>query len=235
MRRPKISRQIPSIIRNALAEQLHTAIPATIETYDFKTQKASVLPVIRLLLEDGREIPYPVIAEVPVVWPRGENCSLTMPLRRGNGGLVVFSEQALENWLRRGGVQTPGAPRQFDLTDAIFIPGCYPFTTPSNAENNDDVLLMHGDDKIRLKPDGIEMQRNASRFAMTDTGIRLECDTLELYARNVWKWDLDGYGETRVANGGGSYTFNTHTIGATVNSVSFSINPPEHDPELVKL
>ena len=160
-----------------------------------------------------------------------------MPLRRGDGVQLQFADRALERWLSRpmGEQVAAGDERVHDLTDCIAVPGLYPLTSASNAENNDDVLLMLGEDKVRLKPNGIELQRGGSRIVMTDKGVRIEGDELEFVARKVRKDDLNGYGETRFANGGASYTFNTWTQNAVINGVSAPIAPPEHEANRIKI
>ena len=231
--------KVDAIRRVALevAYGLRVCLPGQIETYDFKTQRASVLPLIADTLADGETLAYPVIDAVPVVWPRGSGCSLTMPLRRGDGVQLQFADRALERWLSRpmGEQVAAGDERVHDLTDCIAVPGLYPLTSASNAENNDDVLLMLGEDKVRLKPNGIELQRGGSRIVMTDKGVRIEGDELEFVARKVRKDDLNGYGETRFANGGASYTFNTWTQNAVINGVSAPIAPPEHEANRIKI
>lgn len=116
-----------------VAYGLRVCVPGQIETYDHKTQRASVLPLMKDTLADGRALAYPVIDAVPVIWPRGTTCSLTMPLERGDGVLLLFADRALERWLSgdMGKQIEAGDPRAHDLSDCIAIPGLYPFTVDS--------------------------------------------------------------------------------------------------------
>lgn len=133
---------------------VHTALPGQIEKYDYSTQKADVKPLIKKKYVDGTIESLPVIANVPVVWPGGTNSSLTFPLKRGDGVLLIFAERAIGDWLAEGGDAEPEDPRKFDLTDAIAIPGLYPFNRTSQAENNSDVKLQNGTAKLILENNG---------------------------------------------------------------------------------
>lgn len=129
---------------------IHTALPGQIESYDYSQQKADVKPLIKRNYKDGEVTALPVITSVPVIWPRAGNASLTFPLNKGDGVLLVFSERSMDTWLSIGSDAVPGDPRKFDLSDAIAIPGLYPFCTSGLAENNADVLLRHGEAKFKL-------------------------------------------------------------------------------------
>lgn len=111
-------------------EGIHTCIPASIETYDAATRKASVRPLIRLRMGAGPLVEIPVIAGVPVVFPSSAAFALTWPLVAGDGVLLLFSEASLGNWLGSpgNGPVDPEDSSRFSLTDAIAIPGLHPYS-----------------------------------------------------------------------------------------------------------
>ncbi len=133
---------------------MHTCLPGRIGSYDYTTQKASVLPLLRDVYSDNQEIDMPVIIDVPVMFPAIGSVGLTFPVNPGDGVLLVFAERSIDKWLSKGGVVTPDDPRRFDLSDAIAIVGLDPFTETSQADNNDDVTLMNGDAKLKLQTGG---------------------------------------------------------------------------------
>ena len=134
---------------------LHACLPGRVEKYDYKTQKADVKPLVKRPYADGAK-PLPVISSVPVVWPRGGDASLTFPLGKGDGVLLVFAERSIETWLAasKGTDADPGEPRRFDLSDAIAIPGLNPFTVPGLAEDADSALFKYKDFKVKISKDG---------------------------------------------------------------------------------
>lgn len=148
---------LANVLKNAsnqMMAQMHTCLPGVVVSYDYTKQKASVKPSIKRKYKDGRVDSLPVIVSVPVVWPRSSNASMTFPVNKGDGVLLVFSERALELWLTQGGETEPGDTRKYDLTDAIAIPGLYPFSTPSLAENNTDVLIKYNSTTVRITASG---------------------------------------------------------------------------------
>jgi len=141
---------------------INTCLPGRVETYDYKTQKATVTPLIKKKYKDGTVSPMPIISAVPVIFPRTKTSMIHFPLVQGDGVLLVFSQRSLETWLFKGGESEPGDPRKFDLTDAIAIPGLWDFTAATLAENNDDFIIVHNSEKIIIKKDGnIEIGANS--------------------------------------------------------------------------
>ena len=139
---------------NVQLNQIHTCLPGVIEKYEYTTQKATVKPLIKKVYRDGQVSSLPIIVEVPVVWPRSSNASLTFPVNNGDYVLLLFAERSIERFLEQGGEREPGDSRKFDLTDAIAIPGLYPFSEESRADNNEDVLLIYNDTSVRITQDG---------------------------------------------------------------------------------
>src|SRR5690606_15352833 len=100
--------------REALQDELHTAFPARVESYDASTQTADVTPRVRrtLTAEDGtleREA-MPVLRAVPVVQPRATSGGwfVHMPIAAGDEVLVICCERDITRW--RGSGQISDAP-----------------------------------------------------------------------------------------------------------------------------
>ncbi|TQE99505.1 MAG: phage baseplate protein [Spiribacter salinus] len=167
---------------DTLSSQLRVALPAQVESYDPGTQRASVKPLINRNYADGAVAEMPVIAGVPVVWPRGSGASLTMPLNRGDGVLLVFSDRSMDEWLGSGGAATPSDRRKHDLSDAIAVPGLYSFAAGGLAENNEDVLLTYSGSQVRLKPGGAVEIDSANTVTVNTTDVTINCDSATINA-----------------------------------------------------
>lgn len=189
------SASLPEILETSIQRSLseiHTCIPGKIQSYDHKTQKATVLPLIKKKYRDGVVESMPPIVSVPVVFPRTIEASLTMPVKGGDGVIILFSERSMERFLSLGDEQEPGDARKFDLTDGIAIPGLFPFSTPSLSENNDDVLLIYKDTKMRMTKDGnfelevpkdiiVKVEGNGEVEIKGNLGVKIEGDnTVEI-------------------------------------------------------
>lgn len=148
---------LPDVINTMIERKLsevHTCLPAKIVKYDYETQKATVQPLIKKVYLDDEEESLPLIVNVPVIWPRTQKTSLTFPIEVDDYVMLLFSERSLELFLEMGKEQKPGDTRMFDLTDAIAIPGLYPFSAKGLATNNDDVLLVYDKSSVRIKRNG---------------------------------------------------------------------------------
>ncbi|MEP8723501.1 Gp138 family membrane-puncturing spike protein, partial [Enterobacter kobei] len=74
---------------------------------------------------DGNRVTknYPLLVDVPVIFPRGGGCTLTFPVKAGDECLVIFADRCIDFWWQNGGVQEPVDDRVHDLSDAFCIVG----------------------------------------------------------------------------------------------------------------
>jgi hypothetical protein len=140
---PSISDVFSRVFSRALND-IRISLPGIVESYDSSTQKVNVSPAVKETREtetgDVTEA-LPVITDVPVIFPGAGIYRLTFPISAGDTGLIVFSSRSLEDWLSLGGTVEPADKRRFSLTDAVFIPGLRPFSSPL-ASPPDDALTI---------------------------------------------------------------------------------------------
>lgn len=145
---------------------IHTAMPAAIISYDYTVQKAVVQPLLNKVWADGTTTPYPVLENVPVIFPRAAGGGLTFPVVENDTCLLLFIERSTDLWLTVGGQVNPDDNRKFDLSDGIAIMGLFPFNQTSTADNNTDMLLTYANSKIRIKQNGDIVIESASTIAI---------------------------------------------------------------------
>ncbi|HBK4620484.1 Gp138 family membrane-puncturing spike protein [Klebsiella michiganensis] len=113
--------------RKVLSEQLRVALPGIIESFNPDAVTAVVQPAIRYIERDNdgnkSTKDYPLLVDVPVVFPRGGGCTLTFPVKEGDECLVIFADRCIDFWWQSGGVQEPVDGRMHDLSDAFAIVG----------------------------------------------------------------------------------------------------------------
>ena len=68
-------------------------------------------------------LPYPVLIQCPVFILQGGGAYLTMPIKAGDTGLVLFNDRELTTWLTTGQVVPPQNQRTHDLSDGIYFGG----------------------------------------------------------------------------------------------------------------
>ena len=113
--------------RKTTSEQLRVALPGIIQSFDPDAVTAVVQPAIRYVERDNdgnkSTKDYPLLVDVPVVFPRGGGCTLTFPVKEGDECLVIFADRCIDFWWQSGGIQEPVDGRMHDLSDAFCIVG----------------------------------------------------------------------------------------------------------------
>jgi hypothetical protein len=148
--------------RELVEKETYTALPAIIESFDSETNTATILPGLKTKYDgetNAEEMPR--VQDVPVVIARTGLGMALMPIQEGDIGLAVFSSRSISEFIAGAGNPVyPEDSRQFDLSDAYFIPGGYPsgkkwpLAIPSDAIGqslaNDTKLWWGGDTSITL-------------------------------------------------------------------------------------
>lgn len=100
----------------------------------------------------------PPIVNVPILTPRGGGYSITLPLKKGDQGLLIFCDTCFDNWWLNGQNNAPpaanvrvasGSQRQFEVRrhhvhDCGFAPGLW-------SQNN--VLTDYSIDSLQIRRD----------------------------------------------------------------------------------
>jgi hypothetical protein len=182
---------LPSAIRQAVLYNLnnvHTALPASVISYDYTVQKATVQPLLNKVWFDGTVTPMPVLENVPVIFPKSGGASLTFPVNPGDTCLLLFIERSTDLWLTQGGQVSPDDPRKFDLSDGVAIMGLFPFSQNSLADNNTDLLLTYQRSSFRIKQNGAIVIQTSDTVAIGDTTtevLDIISQTLNLLATSL--------------------------------------------------
>jgi len=133
---------------------LHTALPARVESYDSTTQTANVQPEIQRKYKDGTVVNLPVINRVPVLMPRAGTSWVHLPIKKGDQVFLVFSERSTDIWQTSGGETDPKDPRRHNLSDAFAIPGGYPLANPMISPDGEAVHINNEIGEMKVFPDG---------------------------------------------------------------------------------
>lgn len=148
-----LDQQAPSlgaVIAAAIDARLvnvHTHLPARIESYNAATQRCSVQIELRQgrFLEDGSRVAdrIPVISDVLVKFEGGGGYRTTYPLQRGDQVWLEFSEASLALWKPRGGDIDPADDRRMQLSDALAVTGLRDGSRPLANCPTDRMSLGH--------------------------------------------------------------------------------------------
>jgi hypothetical protein len=145
--------------RDAWQDELHTAIPGRVESYDATSQTATVKPLIRRALpkSDGSFAyePLPAIHAVPITFPGAGGWFLRFPLTAGDTVLLVVCERDLARWRVTGEESVPVDVRAHHLSHAVAIPGLRSRQNQLPTPTGDALELGHTSGAtIRVNNDG---------------------------------------------------------------------------------
>lgn len=173
------SSQWKQIVKQALADT-RCATPAFLVEDMSATQTVTV----QIALQERVRVPsgqqwwdIPPIVNVPVMVPRGGGYSMTLPLKKGDQGMLIFCDTCFDNWWVNGQDNAPpaanlqagqspsGSQRQLEIRrhyvhDCGFFPGLW---SQNNLITNysTDTLQIRSDDGstvIDVAEDGVSIK-----------------------------------------------------------------------------
>ena len=174
--------QFKLLVKQALANA-RTASPAFLsEDMDATTQTVTVQIAIqeRMRLPTGQAWwDIPPIVNVPIVLPRGGGFSITLPLKKGDEGMLVFCDTCFDLWWHNGQAGAPlaqnaamlgltapsGSQRQLEVRrhhvhDCGFFPGMW---------SQPNVLSDYSTDSLQIRSDS-----GALVLELSATGVNIE-------------------------------------------------------------
>ena len=112
-------------LAGSVMSALRVSMPGIVQSFDPDTVTVVVQPAIKGYEPDSNGInqstTLPLLVDVPVVFPRGGGCTLTLPVKAGDECLVIFADRCIDFWLQNGGIQDPVDERMHDLSVAFGI------------------------------------------------------------------------------------------------------------------
>lgn len=122
-----------------------------VTSYDENRQSCSVQPMVKRahVGEDETRVVKTAsqLHDCPV-WHFGSSTGrVTVPVRKGDYGLILYSSVAMDRWKKVGGIVDPGDDRRHDVSDAVFIPGIHSLNAPPTTAPTDAVVT-HGATKL---------------------------------------------------------------------------------------
>ena len=153
------SETINTIIDNRLLD-VHTSIPAIVQSFDASNGRVDVQPALRRKLSTGDYIDIPIISGVPVMYPQSQDSIVSFPLKKDDEVLLVFSERSVDSWKNTGGVVDPLERRKFDLSDAFAIPIGRSQPVDSSKlqiKHKDAIISLDGGSKVAIENNSQEL------------------------------------------------------------------------------
>lgn len=190
--------EISSQAADSSRAELHTLLPAEIVDFDAEKQEATIKILHKPKL-NGKEVPFPQLKKVPVVFPRGGGYALTWPIKAGDPGNIKITERNIDAWYESGEASPADTNRMHDLSDAIFEPGGMRSGPQKVGDFNTagaELRSLDGQTKITIGDDGT-ITMKCTKFVLDCADINLGGEGGALVHR---KGDDDTAGDLAVGS-----------------------------------
>lgn len=147
-----------------LTGQLWTCSPGIVDAVHFDAEGAMTVDVQLAILPqifdpvagawNDADKP-PLCVDVPVKFFGNSKFVCTLPLAKGDEGLLIFGKNCIDAWWEAGGIQSQLEIRNHDLSDAFFLPGIYskPNVPANISTTNLQMRDFAGATYIEITPD----------------------------------------------------------------------------------
>lgn len=145
--------QIYENLINEAMFRTRCCIPCIVQSYNEAKNTVECQPAIRerIINEDGtiQYVQFPLLINVPVVFPGSANFDIKFPLSKNDECLVFFSDLSIDNFWQKGSVQNPVEVRRHDLSDGMAIP-CM-MSVPRRKVTPKASIVVDGNGEITFK------------------------------------------------------------------------------------
>ena len=160
-------------IRQALTEA-RVAIPGILTSdIDPTAQTVSVQIAIQEQVKTQQGAKWMTIApvdNVPVVLPRGGGWSFTLPLKKGDEGLLVFCDTCFDFWWQNGGVQNTIGNHRHEHWDCGFVPGMWSQPNRLSSYSTTSAQLRSDDGTVVVDLAAAAVSITAPKLVVSTTG-----------------------------------------------------------------
>lgn len=173
----EVAQEVENLAREVM-EEIHTALPGKIVSFNAKSCVAKVKPIGRFTTQDDETMVFPVITDVPIVFPfcSSKNAGVFFPVKPGDSCLIIISEVELDEWRKSA---ESDAPLRFDLSSAVAIPGLMKKGNSLLSEScsNNAVIIASKDAKVMVSDTSVSVSfEDEKTFEVKDGKVKINGD-----------------------------------------------------------
>jgi len=199
-------------------------LPARVVSYDRGTNRAMVVPMIKVLTTDGRQVGRAQVASIPVMMFGGAGAVLSFNLQAGDLGWIKANDRDISLMLQSYQDSGPNTLRKHSFQDAVFVPDVMRGVTVASEDAGNAVFQsLDGSIKVALWPDLLKLAAGELSVTIGPTGIDVVGDvtfhdsvtmlqTVDVSGGLTAGGDLDVTGHSTLTGGAeiGGIEFGTH-------------------------
>jgi hypothetical protein len=200
-------------------KNMFVAVPAIINSYDASTRRAVAQIALKQVFTDGTEQSYPLVSDVPILFPASSKFVIQMPLDKGDAVMLLFSQRGIGTFKQTLKEESPSKESFFSMHDAVAIVG---FGALSITPAVSDALTMQNNDGtsyLSLTDDEIKIE--------TTTKITLTSPDIEVNGNMTVNGGISATGDfsyTGVGSGTITYPNITASDTLTINGQNFTMH-----------
>lgn len=162
---PGLTDMLATITRASAGVQ--TGMPAQVVRFtEGPPARCSAKPLLqRRDAETGEATDYPVIPDVPIIYPAGGGFRMSWPLVAGDQVWLVFGSRDISGWKSGGGASAPRSQRRAGLSDAVALAGFAPSTGTPLIE-----LAITPEGKVRFGSPAVDIIKSLRDLALELAG-----------------------------------------------------------------
>lgn len=154
--------------------QIDDMLPARVVSYDRATNRAAVIPMVKLLTTDNRQIGRAQVASVPVMQFGGDGVALSFNLKAGDLGWIKANDRDISLMLQGYRDSAPNTLRKHSFQDAVFIPDVMRGLTIAGEDATHAVLqTLDGSVRVAIWPDRVKITAGTIFAEFGPTNITL--------------------------------------------------------------
>lgn len=116
---------------------------------------------------------YPLLVDLPLIWPGAGDGDLTFPDPTGSTCLVMFADRDIDKWFETGESYRPNSGRMHNLSDGFAILRPRSMKNPMFNYDPEATTLSKGNSKLILKDNSITLTNGNDSLTLKDKVITL--------------------------------------------------------------
>lgn len=137
-------------------------LPARVVSYDRATNRAAVVPMVKVLTTDDQQVTRAQIASVPVMQFGGAGVALAFNLQPGDLGWIKANDRDVSLVLQAYRDNAPNTLRKHSFQDAVFIPDVMRGVEINGEDASHAVLqTLDGSVRVAVWPDRLKLTAGA--------------------------------------------------------------------------
>jgi hypothetical protein len=161
-------------ILDKFLQQVDDCLPARVVSYDRTTNRATVIPMVKVLTTDNRQIGRAQIASVPVMQFGGNGVALSFDLKAGDLGWIKANDRDISLVVQAYKDSAPNTLRKHSFQDAVFIPDVmHGLTINPEDEHNAVLQTLDGSVRVSIWPDRVKITAGDLHAEIGPANIKL--------------------------------------------------------------